>query len=100
MPAGVRMFAGMPVRRAVAAKRHATSLARPQMHPVAPDLHTLFAFAPLRLLDRRDRIQMRTTSVGHDSNDILFALTNPRNAQKASVTEDDVHRAAGLTSLV
>jgi hypothetical protein len=47
----VRVFAGVPVRRTVAAERHATRLARPQMHPIAADLDALFAFPALRLLD-------------------------------------------------
>ena len=68
MSTGVRMFAGVLIRRAVAAKRDSTCLARPQMNPVAADLHAFFAFAPFRLLDRlnRDRIQMRTASGTHD----------------------------------
>ena len=48
---GVRMFAGVPVRRAVAAERDATCLARPQMNPEAADLYAFRAFAALRLLD-------------------------------------------------
>jgi len=51
MPAGVRMFARMPVPRAVAAQRDATCLARPQMNPGVTDLHALLAFPALRLLD-------------------------------------------------
>jgi hypothetical protein len=51
MPAGVRVFAGMPVRRAVAAERDATRLARAQMDPGRTDLHAFFAFTALRLLD-------------------------------------------------
>src|SRR5437773_12444611 len=48
---GVRMFAGMPIWRAVATERDATRLARAQMHPVTANLHALFAFGALRLLD-------------------------------------------------
>ena len=67
MSASVRVFAGMLVWRAVAAERDSARLARPQMNPVGTDLHAFFAFAALRLLDRldRNRIQMRTASVGH-----------------------------------
>ena len=67
MSTGVRMFASVLIRRAVAAQRDSTRLARPQMNPVAADLYTFFAFAPMRLLDRLNlnRIQMRTPSVGH-----------------------------------
>ena len=49
MAAGVRMFTGMPVRRAIAAERHAARLARAQMDPVRTGLYALFAFAALRL---------------------------------------------------
>jgi hypothetical protein len=68
MSAGVRVCAGVLIRRAVAAQRDSTRLARPEMHPVAPDLYAFFAFATMRLLDRlnRDRIQMRTSSRTHD----------------------------------
>ena len=50
MARGVRVFGGVPIRRAVTAKRHATSLAGAQMDPGAADLHAFFAFAPPRLL--------------------------------------------------
>lgn len=45
------MFAGVPVRRAIAAERHAARLAGAQMNPVRADLHAFFTFASLRLLD-------------------------------------------------
>ena len=63
MSGGVRVFAGVLIRRAVAAQRDSTRLARPEMHPIGTDLHALFAFTALWLLDRpnRDRIQMSTT---------------------------------------
>jgi len=51
MPTGVRVFAGMLVRGAVATEGHATRLARPKMDPIAADLYAFFAFAALRLLD-------------------------------------------------
>ena len=68
MSAGVRVFAGVLIGRAVAAQRDSTRLARPEMHPIGADLYALFAFAPVRLLDRLNynRIQMRTTSGIHD----------------------------------
>jgi hypothetical protein len=49
------------------------------MNPVAADLHALFAFAALRLLDGFDRIQVRTASVRHYSMG-LFRVTKMRNA--------------------
>jgi hypothetical protein len=51
MSAGVRMFARVPVRRAVAAQCDAACLARPQMYPIAADLYAFFTFEPLRLLN-------------------------------------------------
>jgi hypothetical protein len=68
MSTGVRVFTGVLIWRAVAAQRDPTRLARPEMHPVAPDLYAFFAFATMRLLDRlnRDCIQMRTSSRIHD----------------------------------
>ena len=68
MSTGVRVFAGVLIRRAVAAQCNSTCLARSEMHPVAPDLNTFFAFATMRLLDRLNlnRVQMRTPSGTHD----------------------------------
>ena len=68
MSTGVRVFAGVLIRRAVAAQRDSTRLARPEMHPIGTDLHAFFAFAPVRLLDGLNRycIQMRTTLGIHD----------------------------------
>ena len=68
MTTGVRVFAGVLIRRAVATQRDAARLARPEMHPIGTDLYAFFTFATMRLLDRlnRDRIQMSTTSDIHD----------------------------------
>ena len=68
MSTGERVFAGVLIRRAVAAQRNATRLARPKMHPIRTDFYAFFAFATMRLLERlnRDRIQMRTPSGTHD----------------------------------
>ena len=68
MSTGMSMFAGVPIRRAVAAKRDSTCLACPQMYPIGTDLYTLFTFTALRLFDRlnRNRVQMRTTPGIHD----------------------------------
>ena len=68
MSTGVRVFAGVLIRRAVATQRDSTHLARPEMHPIRSDLYAFFAFATMRLLDRLDfnRIQVRTASATHD----------------------------------
>jgi hypothetical protein len=60
-----RMFAGVLIWGAVATKRNSTRLARAQMNPARTDLHAFFTFAALRLLDRFNRVEMRTASVGH-----------------------------------
>jgi hypothetical protein len=51
MSTGVRMFAGMTIRRAVAAQCHAAGLTRAKMNPVIAELDAFFAFTALRLLD-------------------------------------------------
>jgi hypothetical protein len=65
MAACVRVLAGVLIWGAVATKRNATRLARAQMNPARTDLHAFFTFAALRLLDRFNRVEMRTASVGH-----------------------------------
>jgi hypothetical protein len=57
------VFASVAIWRAVTAKCRSTRLARPQMDPVAADLHAFLAFAALWLLDRFNCVQMRTASV-------------------------------------
>jgi hypothetical protein len=51
MPARVRVFAGVTIRRAVATERDATRLARAQVNPERADLHAFFAFTALRMFD-------------------------------------------------
>src|SRR6267378_5441842 len=82
MSTGVRVFAGVLIWRAVAAQRDSTRLARPQMDPVAADLYAFFAFATMRLLDRlnRDRIQMRTASIGHYSGQSISRYEDVQSA--------------------
>jgi hypothetical protein len=58
----MRVFAGVLVWRTIATKRDATLLAGAQMDPFVADLHAFFAFASLRLFDRRDRLDVRTQS--------------------------------------
>ena len=70
MSTSVRMFAGVLIRRAVAAQRDSTRLAGAQMNPVTTDFHALFAFPAFRLFDGFDCIQMRTAAGIHD----LFTL--------------------------
>jgi hypothetical protein len=92
MPARVRVFAGVPVRRAVATERDATRLARAQVNPARPDLHAFFAFTALRMFDVNDCVEMRTASVGHDKLN-LFHDKKARNirpeAWKPSVFRTD-----------
>ena len=65
MTGGARMFAGVPIRRAVAAQGDAALLTSAEMDPRVADLYTLGAFADVWLLDRIDRIQMRAAAIGH-----------------------------------
>jgi hypothetical protein len=51
MTTGVCVFTGVLIRRAVAAERHPTCLARPQMQPIVTAFHALFAFEAFWLLD-------------------------------------------------
>ena len=68
------VFAGVLIRRAVAAQGDSTRLARAEMHPMRTHLHAFFTFAAMRLLNRfnGDRIQMGTASDVHF--DIAFTL--------------------------
>jgi hypothetical protein len=70
----VGVFAGVLIRRAVAAQGDSTRLARAEMHPIRTDLHAFFTFATMRLLNRLngDRLQMGTASDTHI--DIAFTL--------------------------
>jgi hypothetical protein len=58
MPAGIRMFAGVPIWGAVAAERDAALLARAKMDPMVADFHALFAFLTLRMFYRPNRFEM------------------------------------------
>jgi hypothetical protein len=61
----MRVLAGMTVRRAVTAERHAARLTSAQVDPFTANLHALRAFTPLRLFDRSDSVEMRAASVRH-----------------------------------
>ena len=63
MPGGVRVFAGVPIWRAVTAERDTTCLAGPQMNPVCANLHAFFTLAARSVFDRRNRVEMRAASV-------------------------------------
>src|SRR5215211_110366 len=80
MATGVRMFAGVLIWRAVAAKRHATFLACAQMNPVTTDLHALFAFPAFRLFDGFDCVQMRTAAIGHYSGQFISRYEDVQSA--------------------
>ena len=60
-----RVFAGVLIRRAVATKSDAALLAGAEMQPLRADFHALSALAGFRLLDRIDRIEMRTAAISH-----------------------------------
>jgi hypothetical protein len=75
------MFAGVPVRRAIATEGNTTGLARAQMDPRGADFYTLGTLANFRLFDRTDRVEMGASSVGHYSGS-LFRVTIPRNGRE------------------
>jgi hypothetical protein len=75
MPAGVRVFAGVPIRRAVATERDATRLAGAQVNPARADLHAFFAFTTLRMFDLSDCVEMRAPSIGHHGMNLFHAAT-------------------------
>jgi hypothetical protein len=58
MVAAARVFAGMTVRRGIAAERDAARLTGPQMYPAVAALHALFAFMSSSLLDVPDGIDV------------------------------------------
>jgi hypothetical protein len=54
------MLRRMSVGRVITALRGAALLTRAEMHPTPADLHALFAFMPLGLLDGRNCLDMST----------------------------------------
>jgi hypothetical protein len=92
MSAGIGVFRGVAVRRAVAAEGCPTCLACPQMHPVVARLHALFTFTAVRLFDGPDCVEMRTASGGHDSRTGLVCGRVTARCQ-AHVDSSDGHSA-------
>jgi hypothetical protein len=80
MAACVRVFTGVTIWRTVTAERHAARLAGAQMDPVRTDLHAFFAFAPLRLFNGPDCLEMRAALGRHcrDSCVLLIRLGEPK----------------------
>jgi hypothetical protein len=66
MASCTRMFTRVTIRRAVATKCHAALLARAQVKPLRADLDAFGALGVINLFDRRDRVEMRATPVGHN----------------------------------
>ena len=58
MASGMRVFAGVAIRRTVAAECYAALLARAKMNPVVADFHALFALLTLRMFYRPNRFEM------------------------------------------
>jgi hypothetical protein len=65
MTTGMRMFAGVPVGRAVTTESNAAFLAGSQVNPVAPDFYALFAFKPRCWSNARDGVNVRTSFSRH-----------------------------------
>src|SRR5437867_1110742 len=66
MLARVRVFGGMLVRRVIATARRATLLTYAQMDPRSAHFRALIALTALCMLDCRDRLDMRASSISHD----------------------------------
>src|SRR5437588_4508340 len=66
MSGGVRVFGGVLVRRAVAAKGRAAGLAGPQMNPARADLDAFGAFEDFGKFDFADRVDVLAIPVVHD----------------------------------
>ena len=67
MPARAGVFAGVLIRRTVAAQGLPAFLTCSQVHPLRPDLHALNTLGAVRKFDRPDGRKMDATSVGHTS---------------------------------
>ncbi len=65
MSAGLRMFAGVPIWRTVAAQSNAACLTSAQVNPLRADLDAFLTLHPLRMFHRSDDIDMRTALVRH-----------------------------------
>ena len=65
MTAGTRMLAGMAVWRAVTAQCSAAFLTCAEMNPACAGLDTLLALPAFRVLDVRNRAEMRTSCARH-----------------------------------
>jgi len=71
MTAGVGVFAGVLIRRAVAAQCDAAFLTGSQVNPLRADLYALGAFANFRLLDGFNPVEMQTAAIAHDDLPLL-----------------------------
>ena len=72
MPGGARVFAGVPIGRAVATQSYAALLTGAQMDPLRSDLDTLRAFANFRLLHGIDGVEVTTTTIWHNYFQLLL----------------------------
>jgi hypothetical protein len=61
MSARAGMLCRVMIRGAVTTQRHAARLTCAQVNPLIPDLHTLFTFLTLRMLNRFDSLDMSAT---------------------------------------
>ena len=60
------MFRRVMVRGRITAQRDAARLTSAQVNPLSTDLHAVFTFLTLRMLNGRDRFDMRTDFISHD----------------------------------
>jgi hypothetical protein len=67
MSTRVCVLGRVAIRRIITTQGRATRLTRAEVHPSCADLHTLFAFPSLRVFDARNRLDVGTRFVAHDS---------------------------------
>jgi hypothetical protein len=63
MPSRAGMLCRVTIRRTIATQRDAARLTSAQVNPLITDLHALFTFATLRMLNRLDSFDMSTTFI-------------------------------------
>src|SRR5215217_1461819 len=86
MSARAGMLRRMMIRGAVTTQRHATRLTGAKVNPLIPDLHTLFTFMTLRMLNRLNSLDMSATFfIVHNGAILPQNSFSHKEAQQASL---------------
>ena len=76
----------MMIRGSITTQRHTARLTGAQVNPLITDLHALFTFVTLRMLDRLDRLDMSTSNViVHNANILPQNRLSHKAAQMTQV---------------